>query len=25
MFTNPQHRRTGEFLNKITELYGETG
>lgn len=25
MFTNPQHKRTGEFLNKITELYGETG
>ena len=25
MFTNPQHRRTGEFLNKITELYGKTG
>lgn len=24
MFTNPQHRRTGEFLNKITELYGKT-
>ncbi len=24
MFTNPEHRRTGEFLNKITELYGET-
>ena len=24
MFTNPQHKRTGEFLNKITELYGET-
>jgi len=25
LFTNPEHRRTGEFLNKITELYGETG
>lgn len=25
MFTNPKHRRTGEFLNKISELYGETG
>jgi len=25
MFTDPQHKRTGEFLNKITELYGETG
>jgi polar amino acid transport system ATP-binding protein len=25
LFSNPQHRRTGEFLNKITELYGETG
>jgi polar amino acid transport system ATP-binding protein len=24
MFTNSKHRRTGEFLNKITELYGET-
>jgi len=24
MFTRPQHARTGEFLNKITELYGET-
>jgi len=24
LFTRPQHRRTGEFLNKITELYGET-
>ena len=24
MFTNPKHRRTDEFLNKITELYGET-
>jgi len=25
LFANPQHRRTGEFLHKITELYGETG
>jgi polar amino acid transport system ATP-binding protein len=25
MFTNSKHRRTGEFLNKISELYGETG
>ena len=25
MFTNAVHRRTGEFLNKISELYGETG
>jgi polar amino acid transport system ATP-binding protein len=24
MFTAPKHKRTGEFLNKITELYGET-
>jgi polar amino acid transport system ATP-binding protein len=24
MFTNPKHARTGEFLNKISELYGET-
>lgn len=24
MFTNAVHARTGEFLNKITELYGET-
>ncbi len=24
MFTNPKHLRTGEFLNKISELYGET-
>ena len=24
MFTHPEHARTGEFLNKITELYGET-
>ena len=24
MFTNPEHARTGEFLNKISELYGET-
>jgi polar amino acid transport system ATP-binding protein len=24
MFTNPQHQRTGEFLRKISELYGET-
>jgi len=23
LFRNPQHARTGEFLNKITELYGE--
>lgn len=25
MFTNAKHQRTGEFLNKISELYGETG
>lgn len=25
MFNNAKHRRTGEFLNKISELYGETG
>ena len=25
MFTNAVHTRTGEFLNKISELYGETG
>jgi len=25
MFTNSTHPRTGEFLNKISELYGETG
>ncbi|MEA3238966.1 MAG: amino acid ABC transporter ATP-binding protein [Candidatus Bipolaricaulota bacterium] len=24
MFFAPKHKRTGEFLNKITELYGET-
>ena len=24
MFTNAAHQRTGEFLNKISELYGET-
>ncbi|MGB2983465.1 MAG: amino acid ABC transporter ATP-binding protein [Candidatus Bipolaricaulia bacterium] len=24
MFTRPKHARTGEFLNKISELYGET-
>ncbi len=24
LFSNPKHRRTGEFLHKITELYGET-
>ena len=24
MFTAPEHKRTGEFLNKITELYGKT-
>jgi polar amino acid transport system ATP-binding protein len=24
LFSNPKHARTGEFLNKITELYGET-
>jgi len=24
MFTNSKHARTGEFLNKISELYGET-
>jgi polar amino acid transport system ATP-binding protein len=24
MFTRPKHARTGEFLHKITELYGET-
>ena len=23
MFSNPQHKRTGEFLHKINELYGE--
>jgi polar amino acid transport system ATP-binding protein len=23
MFSAPKHKRTGEFLNKITELYGE--
>lgn len=25
MFNSPKHQRTGEFLNKISELYGETG
>ena len=25
MFTQAKHQRTGEFLNKIGELYGETG
>jgi len=25
LFTNPKHPRTGEFLHKITELYGEAG
>jgi len=25
LFSHPQHPRTGEFLHKITELYGETG
>jgi polar amino acid transport system ATP-binding protein len=25
MFARPKHARTGEFLNKISELYGETG
>jgi len=25
LFTNPEHPRTGEFLHKITELYGEAG
>ena len=25
MFSAPKHKRTGEFLNKITELYGDTG
>jgi len=24
LFSNPKHQRTGEFLQKITELYGET-
>jgi len=24
LFTNPSHPRTGEFLRKITELYGGT-
>ncbi len=24
LFTAPEHKRTGEFLHKITELYGET-
>ncbi|MEA1871697.1 MAG: amino acid ABC transporter ATP-binding protein [Candidatus Bipolaricaulota bacterium] len=24
MFSAPKHKRTGEFLNKITELYGDT-
>ena len=24
MFTSPQHKRTGEFLHKINELYGES-
>ncbi len=24
LFTNPRHRRTREFLHKITELYGES-
>jgi len=24
MFTNAKHQRTGEFLRKISELYGET-
>jgi len=25
LFTKPKHKRTGEFLHKITELYGESG
>jgi polar amino acid transport system ATP-binding protein len=25
LFAHPKHRRTGEFLRKITELYGEAG
>ncbi|MEA1964183.1 MAG: amino acid ABC transporter ATP-binding protein [Candidatus Aerophobetes bacterium] len=25
LFTRPAHKRTGEFLHKITELYGESG
>ncbi len=25
LFSRPKHKRTGEFLNKITELYGESG
>jgi len=25
LFTRPKHKRTGEFLHKITELYGESG
>ena len=25
LFTRPKHPRTGEFLHKITELYGEAG
>jgi polar amino acid transport system ATP-binding protein len=24
MFSNPKNKRTGEFLHKINELYGET-
>jgi polar amino acid transport system ATP-binding protein len=24
MFNEPEHQRTGEFLNKISELYGDT-
>jgi len=24
LFSNPKHKRTGEFLHKITELYGES-
>jgi len=24
LFVHPKHKRTAEFLNKITELYGET-
>jgi polar amino acid transport system ATP-binding protein len=25
LFTSPKHPRTGQFLRKITELYGEMG
>jgi len=25
VFTKPKHKRTSEFIYKITELYGESG